>query len=65
MAGNAGRRVKLTDIAARTGYTVGTISKALQNKEGNSPETRENIIRAAKEIGYIANAQAGALRSGA
>lgn len=65
MAGNAGRRVKLTDIAARTGYTVGTISKALQNKEGISPETRENIIRAAKEIGYIANAQAGALRSGA
>lgn len=58
------RRVKLTDIAAKTGYTVGTISKALQNKEGISSETREAIIKAAKEIGYIANAQAGGLRSG-
>ena len=64
MSGRQKRRVKLTDIAAKTGYTVGTISKALQNKEGISPETREAIIRAANEIGYIANAQAGALRSG-
>lgn len=58
------RRVKLTDIAARTGFTVGTISKALQNKEGISQETRESIMKAAKEIGYIANSQAGGLRSG-
>jgi len=58
------RRVKLTDIAAKTGYTVGTISKALQHKEGISQETRENILKAAREIGYIANAQAGGLRSG-
>ena len=64
MAEREKRRVKLTDIAARTGFTVGTISKALQNKEGISPETRESIIKAAREIGYIANAQAGGLRSG-
>lgn len=64
MNGREKRRVKLTDIAAKTGYTVGTISKALQNKEGISQETREAIIKAANEIGYIANAQAGALRSG-
>lgn len=64
MNGREKRRVKLTDIAAKTGYTVGTISKALQNKEGISQETREAIMKAAKEIGYIANSQAGALRSG-
>lgn len=64
MNGKKNQRVKLTDIAAKTGYTVGTISKALQNKEGISQETREAIIKAANEIGYIANAQAGALRSG-
>ena len=64
MNGREKRRVKLTDIAAKTGYTVGTISKALQNKEGISHETREAIMKAAKEIGYIANSQAGALRSG-
>jgi len=58
------RRVKLVDIAAKTGFTVGTISKALQNKEGISHETRESILKAAKEIGYIANSQAGGLRSG-
>lgn len=64
MNGREKRRIKLTDIAAKTGYTVGTISKALQNKEGISQETREAIMKAAKEIGYIANAQAGGLRSG-
>ena len=64
MNGREKRRIKLTDIAAKTGYTVGTISKALQNKEGISLETREAIMKAAKEIGYIANAQAGVLRSG-
>ena len=58
------RRVKLTDIAAKTGFTVGTISKALQNKEGIALETRASIIKAAQEIGYIANSQAGGLRSG-
>ena len=58
------RRIKLTDIAEKTGFTVGTISKALQNKEGISQETRETILKAAKEIGYIANSQAGGLRSG-
>ena len=64
MSGTEKRRVKLIDIAAKTGFTVGTISKALQNKEGISQETRESILKAAKEIGYIANSQAGGLRSG-
>ena len=64
MNGREKRRIKLTDIAAKTGYTVGTISKALQNKEGISQDTRKAIMKAAKEIGYIANAQAGGLRSG-
>lgn len=64
MSGTEKRRVKLVDIAAKTGFTVGTISKALQNKEGISQETRESILKAAKEIGYIANSQAGGLRSG-
>ncbi len=64
MAQNERRRVKLTDIAARTGFTVGTISKALQDKDGIAPETKKKIMQAAREIGYIANAQAGALRSG-
>lgn len=64
MSGKENRRVKLTDIAAKTGFTVGTISKALQNKEGIAQETRESIMKVAKEIGYIANSQAGGLRSG-
>jgi LacI family transcriptional regulator len=64
LSGTEKRRVKLIDIAAKTGFTVGTISKALQNKEGISRETMESILKAAKEIGYIANSQAGGLRSG-
>lgn len=62
---NEKKRVKITDIARHTGFSVGTISKALQNKHGIANETRQRIIEAAQEIGYIPNAQAGALRSGA
>ena len=57
-------RIKLTDIARLTGHTVGTVSKALHDKPGLSPKTRERILRIARENGYIGNALAGSLRSG-
>ena len=58
------RRVTITDIAKKSGHSVGTVSKALKGRRGVSPETRREIMRAAEEEGYIVNAQASALRSG-
>ena len=57
-------KLKLRDIARLTGHTVGTVSKALHDKPGLAPKTREYILKAARESGYIGNALAGSLRSG-
>ena len=57
-------KLKLRDIARLTGHTVGTVSKALHDKPGLAPRTREHILKVARESGYIGNALAGSLRSG-
>jgi len=57
-------RTTLKDIAIKTGYTVNTISRALKNKEDISLDTRKLIQETAKDMGYISNSIAGALRSG-
>lgn len=56
--------VRLADIAARTGYSVNTISHALHDKPDISEETKAFIKRTAEEMGYIVNASASSLRSG-
>ena len=58
------QRVTITDIARKSGHSVGTVSKALKNRRGVAPETRSEIMRVAEQEGYIVNGQASALRSG-
>lgn len=57
-------KIKLKDIAIRTGFSINTVSRALQNKDDISDETRKTILHAAKEMGYIPNGLASGLRSG-
>ena len=57
-------KVTLRDIAARTGYSVNTVSHALAGKTDISVATREEIARVADEMGYIRNTAASSLRSG-
>ena len=42
-------KLKLRDIARLTGHTVGTVSKALHDKPGLAPKTREYILKVARE----------------
>jgi LacI family transcriptional regulator len=56
--------VTLKDIALRTGFTINTVSRALKDKEDISEQTRKLIKDTAREMGYIGNKIAGALRSG-
>lgn len=53
--------VKIGDLAKATGYSVTTVSKALNNYTDISEKARQIIIEKAKELGYVANAQARAL----
>jgi LacI family transcriptional regulator len=47
-----GKRVTLTDIARASKVSVSTVSLVLRNKPGIPAETREQVLRAARELGY-------------
>lgn len=51
-------------LAEITGYSIATISKALRDSPVVSPVTRDLIFKAAREVGYQANARGMALRTG-
>lgn len=46
-------KVTLKDIAQQAGVSVNTVSLALRNMPSVKPETRENILRIADELGYF------------
>lgn len=46
-------KVSIRDISAKTGYSPATVSNALNHKKGVNKETAEEILRVAKETGYI------------
>ena len=54
--------VKIKDIAIKCQTSTATVSKALHNSPELSKETIERIQKAAKEMGYVPNAYAQALK---
>ncbi len=52
----------IKDLAAQTGYSVGTISRVLNNQPNVSGKAREAILRAAAESGFQLNANAKQLK---
>ncbi len=60
----AGRPVGLRDVARLAGVSVATASLALNEQPGVAAATRSRIIAAAGQLGYRANPQAQALRTG-
>lgn len=55
--------VSMKDIALRCGVSVATVSKALSGQSDISSETRRRVEEAAREMGYMANAAARALKT--
>ena len=53
----------MKDIAQRCGVSTATVSKALNGQPDIGEETRARILRAADELGYMANASARALKT--
>ena len=52
----------IKDLAAKTGYSVGTISRVLNNQAHVSEQAREVILKAAQESGFRLNANAKQLK---
>jgi LacI family transcriptional regulator len=58
------RRVTAREVAERAGVTVGTVSKALSGRGAVRHETREKILKAARELNYHPSHIAASLLSG-
>ncbi|SEL29596.1 transcriptional regulator, LacI family [Roseovarius azorensis] len=56
-------KVRVTDVARLAGCAPATVSRALNNPDKVSPEKRARVESAMKELGYVRNHAARALRS--
>ena len=52
----------IKDLAVKTGYAVGTVSRALNNHPNVSDKARESILKAAEECGFELNVNAKQLK---
>lgn len=58
------KKVTLSDIAQKTGFSINTVSHALHDKKDISEKTKKLVKDAASKLGYIGNSSASYLRSG-
>ncbi|MEM1484339.1 LacI family DNA-binding transcriptional regulator [Oscillospiraceae bacterium PP1C4] len=54
-------KITMNIIAEKCSTSIGTVDRALNNRPGINQKTRDQILRAAKELGYKPNRIAGAL----
>jgi LacI family transcriptional regulator, repressor for deo operon, udp, cdd, tsx, nupC, and nupG len=54
-------RTTIADVARAAGVSKGAVSFALNNRPGVAPETRDRILRVARELGWTPSSKARAL----
>lgn len=59
-----GRRATLADVARQAGVSTALVSVVMRGAPGASPTNREKVFRVARELGYVPNSRARALRRG-
>ena len=57
------RPATMAEVAARAGVSAMTVSRALKSDGAVSQETRQRILAAVEELGYVLDLSAGALSS--
>ncbi|WP_371825867.1 GH1 family beta-glucosidase [Nonomuraea turcica] len=55
------KRPTLETVAARSGVSRATVSRVVNGEASVSPEVRESVLRAVRELGYVPNAAARSL----
>jgi DNA-binding LacI/PurR family transcriptional regulator len=64
MSQSTRRQATLRDIAAATGLSIGTVSRALKNQTGMTEESRSKVRAAAQRLGYdFGQLKSGPIRS--
>jgi LacI family transcriptional regulator len=56
--------VSVVDVAARAGVSLGTVSNVLNHPHRVAPATRDKVILAIRELGFVRNEAARQLRAG-
>ena len=57
-------KISTTEIAKICGVSQETVDRALNNRNGISPQTKEKILSVAKEFGYRPNLHARSIAGG-
>ena len=63
MTDRSQRPLTLRDVSAASGVSEMTVSRVLRNRGDVSDATRQKVLEAAKELGYVPNQIAGSLAS--
>lgn len=63
MTNHVHRPLTLRDVSEASGVSEMTVSRVLRNRGDVSHATREKVLKAAKQLGYVPNKIAGALAS--
>ena len=63
MTSDTNRPLTLRDVSEASGVSEMTVSRVLRNRGDVSAATREKVLAAAKQLGYVPNKIAGALAS--
>src|SRR5690606_27994426 len=59
-----GKRVTISDIAAKAGVSIGAVSFALNARKGVSEKTRARVLKVADELGWAPTSAARTLAGG-
>lgn len=62
--GRLSESVSVVDVAARAGVSLGTVSNVLNRPDRVAPATRDRVMQAIRELGFIRNEAARQLRAG-
>lgn len=58
-----GRRIRIKDIAEKAGVSIGTVDRVLHNRGEVKADTKQRILKIARELNYQPNIAAQALKS--
>ncbi|MFI5916235.1 LacI family DNA-binding transcriptional regulator [Dactylosporangium sp. NPDC051541] len=58
---DASRRATIRDVASAAGVSIATVSRVLGGTYPSAPVTRSKVMRAVRDLGYVANSHARAL----
>jgi len=57
-------KITIIDVAAEAGVSFGTVSRVINNDIHVKQETRERVLKAMQQLGFVANRQARSLAGG-